>query len=124
MPEDFMKHLISSSLDVVEMMRSGSDDKSEANLDTWNAVYGSVNVPVSFSPTELEELVHQIRDGDQGRVEQAFTELIRRPANAVMQDAAVVLARMLEVCCEWVDGQSGSESANEMLAFVRERLSE
>ena len=122
MADDIIKHLIGATLDMVQMTRHGSVDEGEANLDLWNAVHGSVNLPGSFTPADLERLVGQIRGDDQGQVEQALAEVARRPASELMQGAALALAQMLAVCCEWVDGQSGSEAGDQMLAHVRERF--
>ena len=120
MSEDIRKHLSASTLDMVQMMRSGPVDQREVNLDTWKAVYGEVIMPFPFTPAELVALVDQVRSGDPEQIDQAFTELVQRPAGEVMQDAAAVLAKMLAACCGWADQLYGSEAGDQLLGHVRE----
>jgi|SRR5450631_1190678 len=116
MPTDIEKHLIESSLEMVQMARNGSD--SQANLDMWTMVYGPYRMPVPLMSTEVEELVQRIREGDR----EAIGELAESPAREVMQGAMGVLAKTLTLCCQWVDEQLGTESGDQMLDRVRKHF--
>jgi hypothetical protein len=123
MSEDIRKQLISGALEMVQMTqhRTVIDEELEANMDTWGVVHGALAMDYQLSSDELNQLVEH---SDRDQLIKSIADIVGRVSNDLAQDAATALAVTLSACCGWVERQSGSDAADEMLTHLRESLAE